>query len=106
MDYWKECISEAFDDAGIAATEEQIDTVASWVEGAHDNYGMAQGHDCIPNPLVEENKRLSRELVKEREKVICRECNGRGRIIIPGPCHSGNSECWKCHGEGKVSLYN
>lgn len=104
MDYWQECIAEAFEDAGITATKEQIETVVSWVEGAHENYGMATGSDCIPNPLVLENESLKKELTKERDKVICEECNGKGRIITQGPCHSSNSECYKCRGEGRVSL--
>jgi hypothetical protein len=58
MDYWEECITEAFDDAGIEATKEQIDTVTSWVDGAHENYGMAFGHDCIPNPMESEVEKL------------------------------------------------
>lgn len=41
MNYWEICIQEAFEDAGIDATKEQIDTVTSWIEGAHENYGMA-----------------------------------------------------------------
>ena len=62
MDYWEECISEAFDAEGINATNEQIKNVASWVQGAHENYGMAFGYDCIPNPLREENDKLKKEL--------------------------------------------
>lgn len=103
MDYWKECITEAFEDAGIDATEDQIGTVAFWVEGAHDNYSMAHGHDYIPNPLVSENEDLKRELKKERDKVFCKECNGKGRIFQQGPYHSSDSECGKCRGEGRVS---
>ena len=102
MDYWKECILEAVEDAGIAATKKQIDTVAWWIEGAHENYGMAHGYDCIPNPLEAENKELKRKLKEEQEKVICKECNGTGRIITLGPYHSSESECWRCHGEGRV----
>lgn len=65
MDYWTECISEAMEDAGIAATKEQIDTVVTWVEGAHENYGMAFGHDCIPNPLESDLKELKASHAKE-----------------------------------------
>jgi len=101
MNYWKECISEAFEDAGISATPEQILTVTNWVEGAHDNYGMAHGYDCIPNPLQEENNKLSLALKKEREKVHCEKCNGKGRIITYGGTRSSDSECWQCHGEGR-----
>ncbi len=100
MDYWKECISEAFEDAEIIATDEQLEAIVSWVEGAHENYGMATGEDCIPNPLVEENNKLSAELQKERDKVICGECNGDGSLYSNGPCHSSMSQCWKCRGEG------
>lgn len=104
MDYWQECVAEALEDAGIGATKEQIETVTSWVEGAHENYGMAHGHECIPNPLVQENESLKREIIKERDKVICDNCNGRGRIVTQGPHHSSDSECYKCRGEGRVSL--
>lgn len=101
MDYWNECISEAFDEEGIVATPEQIDNVARSVEVAHENYGMAFGHDAIPNPLLADNQRLERELKTERDKVLCRECNGHGRIIINGPVHSYDSECTRCRGEGR-----
>ncbi|MDP1772758.1 MAG: hypothetical protein Q8L15_10780 [Methylobacter sp.] len=102
MDYWKECISEAFDDAGITATDEQIGIVASWAQGARENYGMAHGHDCIPNPVREENEKLKRQLEKERQKKTCPVCDGKGRITTQGPHHSGNSGCWGCGGEGRV----
>jgi hypothetical protein len=67
MDYWEECITESFEEAGIAATKEQIDTVISWVEGAHENYGMASGYDCIPNPAIAESERTQRLHDKEIE---------------------------------------
>ena len=70
MNFWEECISEAFDDAGITATDEQIATVASWVEGTHENYGLATGSECIPNPLestVGELKRQIRALERDVE---------------------------------------
>jgi len=101
MNYWDECVKEAFEDAGIKATKDQIDIVISWVEGAHDNYGMSHGHDCIPNPLYEEIDSLKAELKKERNKQVCRECNGRGLITNHGPVHSATSQCWNCRGEGK-----
>ena len=99
-DYWTDCIGEAFEDAKIEATGEQIATVASWAEGAHDNYGMAHGHEYIPNPQRLEADRLRKELEIERSKVVCPECKGSGRIITYGPSHSSDSECYVCHGEG------
>jgi len=101
MDFWQECISEAFEDAKIIATQEQVDTVASWAEGAHENYGMSHGYDCIPNPLEDENKELKRELRIERDKILCKECNGSGSITIHGPVHSGTSQCSDCRGDGR-----
>jgi len=103
MKYWKECISEALEDAGIKATDEQIETVTSWVEGAHDNYSMAHGYDCIPNPLAQENDRLKRALENEQNMVHCKECNGKGRIYESYGTRSSDSPCDKCHGEGRHS---
>ena len=62
-DYWSECISEALDDAGVLASPKQIDIIAGWVEGAHENHGTETGRDMIPNPLEAELKaaRLSRD---------------------------------------------
>ena len=102
MDYWKECVEEAFEDAGIEATQDQIDTVISWVEGAHENYGMALGHDQIRSPLLDENEKISRELEKEKSKITCRHCRGSGEEVCHGPVHSGRSQCPWCNGEGRV----
>lgn len=104
MDYWQECVAEALEDANLKATDEQIQNISGWVEGAHDNYGMAFGHDCIPNPQTLEIEKLQKELKKERDKILCGECNGAGRITDYGPVHSYNSECSKCRGEGRYNL--
>lgn len=103
MDYWKERIAKAFEDANIVATDEQINTVAYWTESAHQNYGMTHGYDCIPNPLKYENDDLRKKLDLERRKESCTTCNGRGRIITPRLHHSSDSQCWKCNGEGRVA---
>lgn len=97
MNYWKECISEALDDAGINATEDQIKTIAEWVSGAHENYGMAFGHDCISNSFDE--GRLKEELRKEKSKVYCKSCKGQGYIVTNGPYHSSETTCHVCRGE-------
>lgn len=100
MDYWEECVSIALEDAEVTVTKEQLDIIVGGIEGGHENYGMAHGHDCIPNPLAQENSDLRLELKEEREKVHCEPCNGTGRITTYGPSHSSNSQCWKCNGEG------
>jgi len=64
MNYWKACIEESFCDAGITATEEQINLVIDWVEGAHENIGMATGAECIPNPMESEVNEYKRKLEK------------------------------------------
>ncbi len=101
MNYWEECIKEAFEDSDIEATKEQIENVISWVEGANENYSLATGQECIPNPLEIENQELKKELQKERDKVVCNECLGRGYTVSYGPCHSSEHTCHKCNGEGR-----
>ena len=101
MDYWKECISEALDEVGIKATERQIMIIAECVEGSHENYGMAYGHDAIPNPLETENKNLKKELRDEKDKIICEICSGKGNLISYGGTFQSISTCWKCKGEGR-----
>jgi len=68
MNYWEVCIEEAFCEAGIAATKEQINLVTEWVEGAHENYGMATGADCIPNPMESEVNELKRKLRNQNDE--------------------------------------
>ena len=102
MRYWQECISQAFDDAGISASPEQMESVVMAVEGGHENYGMAHGHDSIPDPIRQENEELKKRLKKEQDKTVCRECNGYGSITSLGPVHSSTGQCWKCRGEGKL----
>lgn len=68
MDYWKQCIFEAFEDSGITATDEQVDTVATWAEGAHDNYGMANGHDVIRDS-VPSRFEMEREIQSQADRI-------------------------------------
>ena len=67
MNYWKECIEEAFCDAKITLSHEKVDLVISWVEGAHENIGMATGSEHIPNPMSTEVDELKRK-IKSRER--------------------------------------
>ena len=73
MDYWNECISEAMDESGIVATEAQIKTVADIVSGAHQEYGMAFGHDAIPNPMIAEIEQIKARCYKELAAAEYRE---------------------------------
>ena len=70
MDYWTECVEEAFCDAGLEATKKQVDCVANWVEGAHENFGMATGqdvasqnyHDSYEAKIAKANSRAETEV--------------------------------------------
>lgn len=101
-DRWKQCISEAFEDAGIEASDQQIDIVTAWAESEHEHGHISSGNSCIPHPLEAENARLKSQIATEREKVTCPACRGEGRIITYG-VRSGNMHCTKCNGEGRVS---
>lgn len=46
-DYWRIFAEEVPSELGITLTEAQIESLAGMMEGAHENYGMAHGHDCI-----------------------------------------------------------
>lgn len=64
MNYWEECISEAFIEVGISATQEQIEQVAEFVEVSHDNYGMFTGSDvATSNYHAEKESKHKREIV-------------------------------------------
>jgi hypothetical protein len=106
MDYWRECIEIAFADAGIVATEGQIETVVGAVEGSHENYGMAFGHDVASLNFRaaedREKENIEDALLFEKEKVVCPACSGRGLLISRFGTMQSDGECYKCRGDGKV----
>jgi len=100
-EYWNESVSEALDEYEI---HKDRNVFFEDIRHIAEMESEACGYLGIPNPLVEENEKLQHELNRERKKVHCKACNGKGRIIEHGPVHSYNSECWKCNGEGRHSL--
>jgi len=100
MNYWEECISDAFDQAGMTASMDQIEIVARLVKSGHDCYGMAHGNDSIRNPLESENKRLKLDLENERGKGICEKCLGDGNVVEDVLGRLCVSECQRCGGDG------
>lgn len=74
-DYWKCCIEEALSDAKVNANDEKIETIACWVEGAHENHSMAMGYDCIPTLESEEIEALKSK-IKAMESQHNRIVNG------------------------------
>jgi hypothetical protein len=100
VNYWLECIEASFEENGIVATKEQIASVAADVAGGHENYSMA--YPVPESPHKGEVELLRKELERERRKVGCPTCGGRGRITTHGPYHSSNSSCYECRGAGKI----
>lgn len=104
-DYWQEAFEIAMDEVGCndllaQMSKEQREEIGGALAGSAECVGMAL--PTPPNPLLAENKSLERKLVWERELEKCDTCNGRGRLIENfGPWQS-SSECYKCHGAGRV----
>jgi len=68
MNYWKECVKEALEDAKLKASDEQIDIIALWVDGAAENRSMVQGFDLIDTAVNHEAEELKKELELERAR--------------------------------------
>ena len=103
MDYWKECVSEALEDAGIAASDEQIENITGWVEGAHENYGMARGYDVRQSPLPDARdskiKNLEAEIKRlEQDIDIYRSSVARRRNVSERDVYLDR---WTVDGDGK-----
>lgn len=104
FDYWLECVSQAAEECDATLTQEQLECIANAVQGSHENYGMAFYQPPInEHPIFSENKSLKAQLERERNKVHCKVCNGKGRVYTSGPYHGSDSQCWKCNGEGRHS---
>lgn len=99
MDYWQEAVECALNAAGVIVTPEQLTQVVDSIKGSRDCESLA--YAPVENPYPREIERLEKALKSERDKVICRECNGYGRITTQGPYHSSNTQCSKCRGDGR-----
>ncbi len=106
MNYWEECIKEAFEESGIIATDDQIENVAAWAEGAHENYGMATGNDVADaNYISDEARELERLKTKlENERLWnlqtkpCRACTATGTVLDGW---GRERTCDVCRGKGR-----
>jgi mono/diheme cytochrome c family protein len=103
--YWREAFEISMEEADCGhllkqMTDEQIENVAGGIQGCHENIGLA--FHVPENPMIGENERLTRKLRWERDLESCSVCRGRGREeYATGPWWV-NTECFKCHGAGKV----
>ncbi len=98
--YWNEAVSVALDEAGVTATNEQIAAIAGSIQVSHENIGMA--YPTPEHPAIREASDLKRELEKERAKVVCPDCKGRGSITTTwgSSGRSSTGRCDTCNGEG------
>lgn len=109
MDYWGECIRIALEEAGLSASEEQIDTIVSAVEGDFENYSLARGYETIPKHSQTIAEKALQELQQEieKEKVYistikpCKSCNTTGSVL---DIWNREIECFECSGKGRVKL--
>lgn len=71
--YWTECISEAFEESGIIATQRQIEKVVARVEGAHEDWELRTKPcvTCVTTGTVRNG--WGRD-------ATCWDCNGKGRV--------------------------
>jgi hypothetical protein len=98
-DYFADCLAESFDEHGVTSTPEQLKAVAKDVALAQENIGMAFYEP--ENPAIRELSDTKRELAKERSKIGCRPCGGTGRLRYNSGPWGVDTQCDKCHGEGK-----
>lgn len=110
IEYWKECLMGAAEECELILTDIQADYIADCISRGHENYSMAFGYDCIPNPIVSEAERKLR-ILEEREKQReewedstepCKFCTTRGSV------HDGwgrDVRCPECNGKGRVRKY-
>lgn len=105
LEYWTECVACAADECGLSLTDEQLKCLADGVNGGHENYSMAFGHDVANANWSATKQReitdLKKQVQREKDKVHCKTCNGKGRIYTYGGTMMSSMECWECHGEGR-----
>lgn len=67
QDYWKECISIAAEDCGLAMSQEQLNYLAGAVERGHDTYSMAF-YSPPPSDRVNEIEREWKAKLKAQQE--------------------------------------
>jgi len=98
-DYWEECLAQSFEEHGVKATNEQIQAIAKDVDNARDCIGMA--FPVPENPWKRELAAAESALKREQSMRFCVICQGTGRVqYYTGPW-AVNTQCDKCHGNGK-----
>lgn len=107
MEYWIECISEALSESGVNASEDQINNIAEFVEGAHENYALATGNDVADSNFISDDTIKLSELKAsidehkrwEQSTEPCKQCNTSGIILDDW---GRDQKCRTCDGSGRV----
>lgn len=81
MDYWKEHADIAMSEAGLTATDAQLDTIAGVIESAHDFYGQAMGHDVATSNFIGAQERERKDAIRQLEEENDKEIQLRDRLI-------------------------
>jgi len=104
-DYWEETIRQAFDEAGIVATQEQIDLVVGAVEVSHENRWMAHGYDAIlryNEAQVELDELIARQARHAEWKNSTKPCPACFTTGVRQDIWNRDTECDECNGKGRV----
>jgi RecJ-like exonuclease len=104
--YWEIFVDEALPEMGITLTKEQrlelLEGIIGHASMEHEATGVAVADRNLSGAREAELNKANRDLLFEREKIMCRNCDGRGRITTYGGTFQSRSQCWECKGEGKV----
>lgn len=109
--YWDVCIEEALGEIGINATPEQLKELVEWVEGGHENYGLATGVEVADSSFISDEARELEALKADQEKVRiwkastdpCPSCITTGTVK---GYWGKDVNCGSCGGEGRIRQYN
>lgn len=108
MDYWKEAVCAALEEAGLAASDEQIELMKDVISGAQENYGMAMGYDVasanMSASISREQDEIKQRLKYEQEvpRNRCTGCHGHGFWKDGWGRDFG---CQQCSGKGNIPIY-
>lgn len=56
--YWIDLIIDSLAEVNVELAAEHVESLALDIQIGHENYGMYDGSECIPNPMIAETKRI------------------------------------------------
>ena len=106
-EYWGEAVADALYSVGkdTLFSQDEINEIASSMRISAEMQSQAFGWDVADRNFratqEDEKDSLRKELRRERAKVNCRSCGGYGRLKYYAGPWAVDTECPKCHGEGR-----